>query len=66
MREKQLKADMAVESLRSRFGHDCILRGRMYYDRVLSGLDAKAEDHMVHPHSIFEKGNQVRKENLYE
>ncbi len=58
-RDKQLKADIAVESLRSRFGHDAVLRGRMYFDRILSGLDAKAEDHMIHPHSYFEKGNQV-------
>ncbi|MCR5268456.1 MAG: DNA polymerase IV [Lachnospiraceae bacterium] len=52
MREKQLKVDMAVDSLRTRFGHDAVLRGQMYYDRVLSGLDAKAEDHMVHPYYL--------------
>ncbi len=59
LREKQLKADIAVETLRSRFGHDAVLRGRMYFDRLLSGLDAKADDHMIHPHSYFEKGNRV-------
>ena len=61
-REKQLQADIAVETLRRRFGHDVILRGMMYYDRVLSGLDAKADDHMVHPHSYFERGNHVQDE----
>ncbi len=66
MREKQLKVDVAVDSLRRRFGHDIILRGQMYFDRVLSGLDARAEDHMVHPHSYFERGNQLGKEVFYE
>ena len=61
IREKQLKTDMAVDSLRKRFGHDSVLRARMYLDRVLSGLDARAEDHMNHPHSYFERGNQVLK-----
>ena len=65
MREKQLKADIAVDTLRNRFGHESIMRGRMYMDRDLSGLDAKAEDHMVHPHSYFEKGNQVGNEEIY-
>ncbi|MCR5502985.1 MAG: DNA polymerase IV [Lachnospiraceae bacterium] len=58
-REKQFKIDLAVDSLRSRFGHDSVLRGRMYFDRVLSGLDAKAEDHMIHPHSYFESGDRT-------
>ena len=62
MREKQLKIDIAVDSLRRRFGHDSILRARMYYDKALAGLDAKADDHMIHPHSYFEKGNLVIKE----
>ena len=65
MREKQLKADIAVDMLRNRFGHESIMRGRMYCDRALSGLDAKAEDHMVHPHSYFEKGNRVMNEEIY-
>ncbi len=66
MREKQLKMDLAVDSLRGRFGHDCVLRGRMYFDRVLSGLDAKAEDHMVHPHSYFEAGDRTGTDNVME
>ena len=61
-REKQLKMDIAVDSLRRRFGHDSVLRARMYLDRTLAGLDAKADDHMNHPHSYFERGNQVIKE----
>ncbi len=59
MREKQLKADMAIDVLRNRFGHSSVMRGCMHIDKALSGLDAKAEDHMIHPHSYFEKGNRV-------
>jgi len=59
-RSKQLKADIVVDVLRNRFGYDSIMRGRMYFDRTLSGLDAKAEDHMIHPHSYFEKGNHIK------
>ncbi|MCR5676048.1 MAG: DNA polymerase IV [Lachnospiraceae bacterium] len=62
MREKQLKMDMAVDAMRRRFGHDAVLRGRLYCDRILAGLDAKADDHMVHPHSYFEKGVHVSEE----
>ncbi|MCR4762476.1 MAG: DNA polymerase IV [Lachnospiraceae bacterium] len=58
-REKQLQIDRTVDFLRGRFGHDSILRCRMYYDRALSGLDAKADDHCVHPHGYFEKGVHV-------
>ena len=61
-REKQLKMDVAVESLRKRYGHDSVLRARMYFDRVLAGIDAKADDHMNHPHSYFERGNHVLKD----
>ena len=60
-REKQLKADAAMETLRRRYGHDCVQRARMYMDTGLSGLDAKADDHMNHPHSYFERGNRVVK-----
>ncbi len=58
-RDKQLKVDVTMDRLRGRFGHDSVLRGRMYFDRVLAGLDAKADDHMNHPHSYFERGNRV-------
>ena len=61
-REKQLKMDRTVDALRQRFGHDSVLRGRMYCDRTLSGLDAKADDHMNHPHSYFENGVHVFEE----
>lgn len=59
MREKQLKADIAVDEIRRRFGYDAILRGLMYFDKGLSGLDAKAEDHMIHPVAFFQNGNNV-------
>ena len=58
-REKFLKADLAVTDIRRRFGYDSILRGLMYYDRKLSGLDARAEDHMIHPVGYFQNGNNV-------
>lgn len=69
-REKQLQTDAAVDSIRSRYGHESVMRAMMYLDRALSGLDAKADDHMNHPHSYFERGNRVfdeenRKEALY-
>ena len=59
VREKYLKADIAVTDIRRRFGYDSILRGLMYYDRGLSGLDAKADDHMIHPVGYFQNGNNV-------
>ena len=58
-REKYLKADMAVTDIRRRFGYDSVLRGIMYFDRGLSGLDAKADDHMIHPVGYFQNGNNV-------
>ena len=58
-REKYLKADIAVTDIRRRFGYDSILRGIMYFDRGLSGLDAKADDHMIHPVGYFQNGNNV-------
>lgn len=51
-REKQMKMDEAVDSIRHRFGYYSVQRGLMYHDKVLSRLNAK-EDHMVHPHSYF-------------
>lgn len=51
-REKQMKADAAVDKIRSRFGFYSIQRGLMYRDRILSACDAKA-DHTVHPHGYF-------------
>ncbi len=59
MREKYLRADLAVTDIRKRFGYSSILRGLMYYDKALSGLDAKAEDHMIHPVGYFQNGNNV-------
>ena len=59
IREKYLRADLAVADIRRRFGYDAVLRGIMYYDRILSGLDAKADDHMIHPVGYFQNGNNV-------
>ena len=58
-REKYLKADIAVSDIRRRFGYESVLRGLMYFDRSLSGLDAKADDHMIHPVAYFQNGNNV-------
>ena len=63
LREKYLKADLAVTDIRRRFGYNAILRGLMYYDKELSGLDAKADDHMIHPVAYFQNGNKVLGEN---
>jgi DNA polymerase-4 len=62
VREKYLKADLAIEDIRRRFGYDSVLRGLMYYDKALSGLDAKAEDHMIHPVGYFQNGVNCFKE----
>ena len=48
-REKQMKVDEAVDTIRKRFGFYSVQRGLMYCDRILSAVDAKAE-HTVHPH----------------
>ena len=63
LREKFLRADLAVTDIRRRFGYSAVLRGLMYYDRELSGLDAKADDHMIHPVAYFQNGNKVLGEN---
>lgn len=51
-REKQMKADLAVDSIRKRFGFYSVQRGLMFQDRILSACDAKS-DHTVHPHGYF-------------
>ncbi len=63
LREKYLRADLAVTDIRRRFGYSSVLRGLMYYDRGLSGLDAKADDHMIHPVAYFQNGNNVLGDN---
>ncbi|WP_035772703.1 DNA polymerase IV [Butyrivibrio sp. VCD2006] len=63
IREKYLKADLAVTDIRRRYGYESILRGLMYFDKALSGLDAKADDHMIHPVAYFQNGNNVLGEN---
>jgi DNA polymerase-4 len=54
-REKQLKADLAVDEIRDRFGFQAVRRGLMHIDTKLSADDA--ETHVVHPHGYFERGN---------
>lgn len=51
-REKQMKADAAVDELRKRFGYFSVQRGLMYFDKMLSQLDCEAT-HTVHPHGYF-------------
>lgn len=51
-REKQMKVDEAIDTIRKRFGFYSVQRGLMYCDRGLSAVDAKAE-HTVHPHGYF-------------
>ena len=51
-REKQMKVDEAVDTIRKRFGFYSVQRGLMYQDRVLSAVNAK-EDHTVHPVAYF-------------
>lgn len=51
-REKQMKIDRAIDDIRRRFGFYSIQRGLMYYDKMLSSVNAK-EDHTVHPRGYF-------------
>ena len=53
-REKQIKVDAAVDTIRKRFGFYSIQRGLMYQDRILSACDAKS-DHTVHPHGVLDR-----------
>ena len=62
-RQKQHRMDLAVDSIRGRFGYESIQRGMMYQDRLLSAVNAK-EDHTVHPHGYFENGNQTGVKDL--
>ncbi len=56
-REKQLRADIAVDEIRSRFGFQAVRRGLMHVDTKLSEDDAQT--HVVHPHGYFERGNRT-------
>ena len=51
-REKQMKVDEAVDDIRRRFGFYSVQRGLMYFDKMLSAVDAKSE-HTDHPHGYF-------------
>ncbi len=64
MRERQYRMDLAVNDVRRRYGHNSILRARLMTEPALAGLDAKADDHMNHPHSYFERGNRTGAEEV--
>ncbi|MEG1292105.1 MAG: DNA polymerase IV, partial [Lachnospiraceae bacterium] len=51
-REKQMKLDDAVDTIRRRFGFYSVQRGLMYRDKSLSSVNAK-EDHTTHPIGYF-------------
>lgn len=51
-REKQMKLDDAVDTIRQRFGFYSVQRGLMYRDKILSSVNAK-EDHTTHPIGYF-------------
>lgn len=51
-REKQMKLDDAVDTIRRRFGFYSVQRGIMYRDKILSSVNAK-EDHTTHPIGYF-------------
>ena len=53
-----------MDDIRRRFGFSAVQRGIMYRDRYLSSLNAKADDHMIHPHSYLERGNRTGAEQL--
>lgn len=51
-RLRQEKLERAIDSLRARFGHEAVLRGALYEDPRLGGLNPK-EDHIIHPIGFF-------------
>lgn len=51
-RDKLMKMDSAIDSIRKRFGFYSVQRGLMFGDKQLSDCDAKS-DHTVHPHGYF-------------
>ena len=57
-RERLMRLDAAVDSIRKRFGNFAIRRGLMLTGRGLSALDAQ-NDNTIHPHSFMERGNKV-------
>lgn len=63
-RERLLLADRMVDRIRGRFGFYAVSRGIMAQDPYLSSLNAKADDHMIHPHSYLERGNRCGAEKL--
>lgn len=53
-----------VDRIRGRFGFYAVSRGIMAQDPYLSSLNAKVDDHMIHPHSYLERGNRSGAERL--
>jgi len=51
-REKQMKLDDAVDTIRRRFGFYSVQRGLMYRDKILASVNAK-EEHTTHPVGYF-------------
>lgn len=56
-RDRLLKADKTVDDIRRRFGYSSIKRGIMMKDNIMTADNAK--EHIVHPHSYMERGNQT-------
>lgn len=54
-RQKQAALDVAVSSLRQRFGHFCIQRATVAADGPLCGINPKG-DHIIHPVGFFKDG----------
>ena len=57
-RDKQHNIDVAIDTLRGRFGFYSVQRGMMYTDKTLSKLNAK-EDHVTSPRGYFIDGNKT-------
>jgi len=48
------RLDFAIDSLRRRFGNNCVQRGIELTDKSLRGVDIKSE-HVIHPVGYFYK-----------
>ena len=57
-RTRRHQADLAVDSIRRRFGYRAIQRGVILNDETLSGADIKS-DNVIHPRGYFDRGNLV-------
>lgn len=57
-RERREGLEKTIDGLRTRFGHDAILRASLLRDRSLGGLNPKG-DNIIHPVSYFKGGHMV-------